>query len=590
MPNALSTSMSGRAALAWGSSRRSASRERGVERHGLGVERPQAHRLARGRDGGIEPPPASLHVGELQVHLRHVRAPADGLLARRDRRFHLARAIERDHVLDAGVERDEVLGIVLRGVAFLPRRAAAGDVAESAQALQGGLVLLHPGVDSHLAHSQPGEASTQAFELLRPRGREVPPLAGVDSEVVDLRERQVDVLQAAVDDPTKRGPAAVERRAQRLEVALGRRVLAPGDERQEASPRQVRGRLESQEVENGRDDVDVPNGGADDSRAQEPRRAKDEGHAQGRVVGEGAVRRLAVLAERLAVVGGEDDEHSPTGARREKRLEERPQGGIRSRHLALVGLAGEARGERGRRLVREVRLVQVDEGEPPLAADRFDPPQRRAHRFGARPLGHREGGRLRSPQAVVVDVEAPVETEARIERERAHEGPGAPAPLAEDRGERGPVGREPEARVVVDAVAQGVLAGEQVRVGGQGHDVVRPGRLEPDTLGSEAVDPRRPRVAPAVTAERVRAEGVDGDDQDAELRIAPRSRGAQGAPGECGEAGDGGDRREAGDEASPAPAPPMRHVASTQEILRLCFDSDTAPFPAVVRQRDRPWN
>ena len=264
----------------------------------------------------------------------------------------------------------------------------------------------------------------------------------------------------------------------------------------------------------------MPHGGADDPRGQEPRRAKDERHAQGRLVGEDAVRRLAVLAERLAVVGGEDDERPLTRARREERLEERPQGGIRRRHLALVGLGGKARGERGGRLVREVRLVQVDEGEPPLAADGIDPPQRRAHRLGARPLGHREGGRLRSPQPVVVDVEAPVEPEAGIEREGAHEGPGAPAPLVENRGEGGPVGRETEARVVANAVAQGVLAGEQVGVGGQGHDVVRPGRLEANALGGEAVDPRRPRVAPAVAAERVRAERVDGDEQDAEPGIA----------------------------------------------------------------------
>ena len=278
-------------------------------------------------------------------------------------------------------------------------------------------------------------------------------------------------------------------------------------------------------------------------------------------------------------------------ARREERLEERPQGGVRRRHLALVGLAREARGERGGRLVREVRLVQVDEGEPPLAANRLDPPPRRAHRLGARPLGHREGGRLRSPQPVVVDVEAPVEPEPGVEREGADEGPGAPAPLLENRGEGGPVGREAEARVVVNAVAQGVLAGEQVGVGGQGHDVVRPGRLEANALGGEAVDPRRSRVAPAVAAECVRAEGVDGDDQDAEPGIALHARGAQRAPGERSEAGDGRDRHDGGDEANPAPAPPVRHLASTQQVLRLRSDSDTAragEIGLLTGERGRP--
>ena len=467
-------------------------------------------------------------------------------------------------LLDAGVERDEVLGVVLRAVALLPRRDAAGDVAEGAQALQGGLVLLHPGVGRHLPHPQPGEAATQALELLRPRGGEVLPLAGVRDEVVDLRERQVDVLQPAVDDPAQRRPATVEPRAQRLEVALGRRVLAPGDHRQQAPPRQAGGRLEPQEIENGRDDVDVTNGGANDARGQQSRSAKDERHAQGRLVGEDAVRRLAVLTERLAVVGGEDDEDAITRARREERLEERPQGGVRRRHLALVGLAriGSRRTGREARTGSAARTGgrrRTTSGREPTRSTAAP----RAPSRGPASRASRRRCRLRSPQPVVVDVEAPVEPEPGIEREGADEGPGAPAPLLENRGEGGPLGREAEARVVVNAVAQGVLAGEQVGVGGQGHDVVRPGRLEANALGGQAVDPRRPRVAPAVAAERVRAEGVDGDDQDAEPGIALHAGGAPRAPGERGEAGDGRDRHDGGDEANPAPAPPVRHLADS---------------------------
>ena len=240
----------------------------------------------------------------------------------------------------------------------------------------------------------------------------------------------------------------------------------------------------------------MPNGGADDPRGQEPRRAKDEGHAQGRLVGEDAVRRLAVLSERLAVVGGEDDEDPLARARREERLEERPQGGIRRRHLALVGLGGESSTRAGReaRTGSAARTGGRRRTTSGRGRNRSTAAPRAPSRCPASRASRRRG-RLRSPQPVVVDVEAPVEAEPGVERERADEGPGAPAPLAEDRGEGGPVGREAEARVVADAVAQGVLAGEQVGVGGQGHDVVRPGRLEADALGREAVDPRRPRVA-----------------------------------------------------------------------------------------------
>ncbi len=254
---------------------------------------------------------------------------------------------------------------------------------------------------------------------------------------------------------------------------------------------------------------------------------EDERHTQRRLVGEDAVRRLPVLPERLAVVGGEDDERPLARGCREERLEERPEGGVRGRHLALVGLVREGGRQRGRRLVREVRLVQVDERKPLLAADRVDPSPGRAHRVLSRPLGHGEGGRARSSHPVVVHLEPAVEPEARVERERADEGPGAPALLAQDRGEGRPVRGETEARVVVNPVAQRVVAGEQVGVRGQGHHVVRPCRLEADALGRQAVDPRRPRVAAAVAAERVRAQRVDGHEEDAEPGVARHARGAR---------------------------------------------------------------
>jgi hypothetical protein len=252
-----------------------------------------------------------------------------------------------------------------------------------------------------------------------------------------------------------------------------------------------------------------------------------------------------------------------------------------------------------------VRLVQVDEGEPLLAADGIDPLERRAHRLGAGPLGHRESpGRLRASQPVVVDVEAPVETEPGIERERADEGPGLPALLSQDRGEGGPVGGETEARVVADAVVQRVLAREQVGVGGKGDDVVGVGRLEAHALRGQAVDPGRAGVRAAVAAERVGAQRVDGDEQDGQPGVALHACRAEGSPGECADTDDDHDRQDPGDDADPAPAPltrpPVRRgrslrprrLASTQQILRLCFDSDTAHFLSVailVRERGHPW-
>ena len=62
----------------------------------------------------------------------------------------------------------------------------------------------------------------------------------------------------------------------------------------------------------------------------------DERHVQRRLVGEHAVRRFAVLAEALAVIGRHDDERR-TGKRRQP-IEERPERAVDERDLAVVRL------------------------------------------------------------------------------------------------------------------------------------------------------------------------------------------------------------------------------------------------------------
>jgi hypothetical protein len=73
------------------------------------------------------------------------------------------------------------------------------------------------------------------------------------------------------------------------------------------------------------------------------------------------VGRLAVLPERFSVVRSEDDE----GLGGRPPLEDGPQqgleGGVHRRDLAVVGVRAEALVEGWRRLVGEVRLVEVDE-------------------------------------------------------------------------------------------------------------------------------------------------------------------------------------------------------------------------------------
>ena len=67
-------------------------------------------------------------------------------------------------------------------------------------------------------------------------------------------------------------------------------------------------------------------------------RATSSGTCSVRLVGEHAVRRFAVLAQALAMVGGDDDQRRPR--QRRQALEERPERGVHERDLAVVRLGG----------------------------------------------------------------------------------------------------------------------------------------------------------------------------------------------------------------------------------------------------------
>ena len=73
-----------------------------------------------------------------------------------------------------------------------------------------------------------------------------------------------------------------------------------------------------------------------DSRLARRDLRDDQRHVERRLVGEQAVRALAVLAEALAVIGGDDDQR---GTRlRGEAIEQRPERRVRPRHFAEVGI------------------------------------------------------------------------------------------------------------------------------------------------------------------------------------------------------------------------------------------------------------
>ena len=193
----------------------------------------------------------------------------------------------------------------------------------------------------------------------------------------------------------------------------------------------------------------------------------DQRHAKRRFVREQPVRLFAMVAERFAVIGR--DNHQRRTRRRAQIVEQRRQRCVGSRDLAVVRPARILRVERRRRPIRRVRIEEVQPARttagagccvlgagaapsvpvsplhlalshPPVPAPSrprrlFRDPRARERDDGRRrPLGHVEiCRRARVAEAIVVDVEALVQAEARVQRKAGDERGGRVARLLEHR-------------------------------------------------------------------------------------------------------------------------------------------------------------
>ena len=218
----------------------------------------------------------------------------------------------------------------------------------------------------------------------------------------------------------------------------------------------------------------------------------DQRHVQRGLVGEHAVRRFAVLAQALAVVGGDDDQRRP----RERRSAARTAGRARGRRRRLRrstavrrmarNSSAACRGSAGRRRAPSRRTAAV---VSPIQSDRT-----RHDDVGAA-LGHRDGAdALHLGHLVVVDVEA-----------RAS---GRTAWSAESRRRRrrwrSPAALSRVASVAVPACTRKPLLSRMpcsygsrpVRmrgVRGQGDDGMGVGEREPRTVAGQPIEVRRLR-------------------------------------------------------------------------------------------------
>ena len=364
--------------------------------------------------------------------------------------------------------------------------------------------------------------------------------------------------------------------AQRLEVGRPWARPPPAASGSRLRPGRSVGTSSTEGVEHGGQDVDVPHGRADHPRAKRARRVDDQGHAQGGLVGEDAVGVLAVLAQRLAVVGGERRRGcapsapaarsgSSSGPRAASAAATSPVVGRRrsGRRTARAARRGSA-ARRGGRRRRTALPAHVLEPGAPRGRDRLRP----------RPLRHRKAAVVSVPaEPVVVDVEAAVQAEARVEGEGAHERARPLAAALQQRGERRLESRGSGSRC---CRARRAPAGSGRRAGSRGTGgSPRCGRAPRSkrTPASARRSIHGVSRLPAVAAERVGAQGVDRDQQDREAGVTAQVR-----PAHADER-DRRDRRGGHGDRGDDPPPPQARVpvpvchTETKERTSMILDT-----------------
>ena len=223
-----------------------------------------------------------------------------------------------------------------------------------------------------------------------------------------------------------------------------------------------------------------------------PASAMISGTSQRGFVREQPVRGLAVIAERFAVIAGNDDERRPRDCGAQPRT-----------------------ADRARRRRPRLRRNTVDprtRDRTAAAADRARAARRRGPR---RASGHRPARRIHDVasattadagrstivkpppvtivEAPVVDVEPRRQAEPCVEREGGHERTRREAARLQDRRERRHPRLQPVATVFAVAVLKRVGAGEDARVRRQRHDCLGVGERKADASCRNRIDVGRAR-------------------------------------------------------------------------------------------------
>jgi hypothetical protein len=239
------------------------------------------------------------------------------------------------------------------------------------------------------------------------------------------------------------------------------------------------------------------------------------------------VRQLSVLREALPVVAGRDHQQALRTPVLANPGEQPAELGVREGDLARVAVAREGAGKARGRIVRGVRIVEVDPEEE-TRGGRSSPGERRVHhaiRASLR-VAHRAGDPILHP--VVVGLEASGEAEAPVEHQRADDGRRGVSGVAHAlRESRDPL-VEAMDRVVAHAVGRRVEPRHQGGVSRKRQRRRGDGRGEANPRRGERVQVRGMGARRAVAADVVGPQGVDRDQEHTIRRGAGRRGAASG--------------------------------------------------------------
>ena len=252
-----------------------------------------------------------------------------------------------------------------------------------------------------------------------------------------------------------------------------------------------------------------------------------QGNVQRLAIEKHAMLLLSVIAEPLSVIRGNGDDRMVVTPHRPQGVEEPAHDLVGVGDIAVVG-RGVARMP-ARRIVGRVRFVQVEKREHrPLRAGESVGKGLRGQ--GAVPLLVPQGRVAASGDGVVILVEALGDAGPLAKDERGNGAKGCVSLRLEGFGYR-PLPAQGIAEIVAHPVMRGQQRGEKRRVGRQGQRDMTVGVFEHYRAGCEGIQVRGESRLRTVSAQAIRPQGVDRNEDDrGALGLDPRTSatGAQG--------------------------------------------------------------